>query len=124
MNLWQNLKHFFCGSWSFHTINKVTQSTLAPLFVNGLCSKISGLIKRQKIRWETISLTELLTKLLTIAEQLGPWSNIANKICQAINFIATIVPRSETPNNTWASHLHPFLESITKILVYRLMSQL
>lgn len=94
MNLWQNWKHFFLWQLEFHTINKVTLSTLAPLFVNGLCSKISGLIKRQKIRWETTS----LTKLLTIAEQLGPWSNIANKICHAINFIATIVPRPETPN--------------------------
>lgn len=110
---------FFYGRWGFHIINKVTQSTLAALFVNGLSPKISGLIKRQKIRREARSLTELLT----VAEQLGPWSSIANKICQAINFIAKQFQGQRPQTTPGPPVLHP-PGPITKMLVHRLMSQL
>ena len=54
------LEALFLWHSGLHAIN-VTQPTLAALFINGLAPEISGLIKRQKIGWETTSLTELMT---------------------------------------------------------------
>ena len=50
-----------------YTINKATQPALVPLFLIGLSSEISGLIKTQKLGWVVISLAELRT----IAEHFG-----------------------------------------------------
>lgn len=70
------LEALFLWHSGVHTINKVTQSAPAALFVNGLSSEISGLLKRQKIGWEAISLTEHMTILSILKE---PWSKISNK---------------------------------------------
>lgn len=56
-----DLEALFLWHSGFHAINDVTQPTLAALFINGLSSEISGLIKRQKLGWEATSLTELMT---------------------------------------------------------------
>ena len=50
-----------------YTINKATQPSLAPLFVNGLSPEISGLIKGQTLEWVVTRLAELMT----IAEHFG-----------------------------------------------------
>lgn len=55
------LKTLFLWHSGCCTINKATQPALAHLFINGLSSEISGLIKRQKLGWVVTSLAELMT---------------------------------------------------------------
>ena len=44
------LEDLFLQHSGFHTINKDTEPALAALFLDELSPKISGLIKRQKLR--------------------------------------------------------------------------
>lgn len=56
-----HLGNLFLQHSKIHEINRITQLALGTLFVNGSYPKISGLIKSQKVGFETTGLTELLT---------------------------------------------------------------
>lgn len=55
------LEALFFQHSRFQKINKVTQAALDALLVNGLSPECSRSITRQKIGWEAMSLTKLMT---------------------------------------------------------------
>lgn len=55
------LEALFFWHPGFQKISKVTQAALDALLVNGLSPEISRSIKRQKIGWEAMALTKLMT---------------------------------------------------------------